>query len=353
MAVGMSGGMDSSVAALLLMKGGYRVVGVTLRLYDQCGEGYNGAPASREEEIRRARELCRELGVPHRVVDAGRNFEQHVVENFIEEYGRGRTPNPCVLCNERIKFPALQAAAEGIGLEKIATGHYARIVKGPRGRTFLASAADAWKDQSYFLYRVPVKVLDRTILPIGEMSKKEVGRLASGLGFGSPPFEESQDTCFLQGCGLRAFISERIEARSGDIIDTEGRVIGRHTGISHYTLGQRRGLGVSSAVPLYVQKIDAARNRIVLATEEKLYSSVAVCGSFRTRAGSFPEGLTAKVRYRHRPADVRSVERSDGKMRVGFREPQRAITPGQSLVLYRQGIVMGGGIIERAGEGGG
>ncbi len=350
-AVGMSGGVDSSTAAWALHEQGYRVVGVTLRFFCYERSYLPTRSCCSETALRRAKEVCARLGIDHHVLNVEPDFSKHVINYFIEEYRKGRTPNPCVICNEKVKFPALGRIADWLGLAHVATGHYVRLVEKPAGRIFLASAFDRAKDQSYFLYRVPVKLLARTVFPIGEMEKGAVNRISKELGFSARVPKESQDVCFLPDGDLRAFLSAHIEHRRGEVVDQEGRILGYHRGVSSYTIGQRRGLGIGGKVPLYVKSIDVRRNRIVLAPESELYSTVAWCRRVKLRGRAPHHSLLVKVRYRHRPAEVESIERRDNRLLVRFKDQQRAITPGQSLVLYRGDVVVGGGIIEKAGHG--
>ncbi len=343
--IGMSGGLDSSVAALVLKEQGYRVVGVTLRLLPSSVS--NGDPKSccGDEAILRAKKVCGRFGIEHLTIDCMTRFSEAVIREFVDEYRAGRTPNPCITCNEKIKFPQLAAAADRKGCSRIATGHYARLVKDGRGRVLLASSPDVRKDQSYFLYRVPVSLLERTIFPLQGMSKEDVRSRASRYGLRETAARESQDVCFLGGTGLSDFLSGRLRCGGGKVVDGGGRILGRHGGTHNFTLGQRKGLGISSEGPLYVTRVDAGRSLITLGSEEELYSSTAVCRRLRLRFRK-PDGpLLAKIRYRHAAAEVERVESGEGSMKVRFRKPQRAITPGQSLVLYREGIIVGGGVI--------
>ncbi len=346
----MSGGVDSAVAAHLLVEQGHRVLGATLELFHpevSCAT-YGDQPG--EDSINRAREICRRLGIGHVAVDATAQFRKEIVEPFVEEYRSGRTPNPCVICNERIKFPLLEAAAERHGFESIATGHYVRMSKDGRGKIYLSRAADAGKDQSYFLYRVPIRLIEKTRFPLGNRHKSEVKRIARSLGIDCKDTRESQDTCFLAGRGLHGFLGERGVDRPGDVIGPGGGVLGRHKGISYYTVGQRKGLGIAGQRPLYIRSIDAGRNVIELGPDERLYSSRILCKRVKLRKRKLEGNLKAKIRHGHEPAPVESVEIGNGVILVSFRSPQRAATPGQSLVLYLDGMVVGGGIIERALE---
>ncbi len=345
--VGMSGGVDSAAAAWILHEKGFRVFGVTLRFYCYARSAGSPRPCCSDALLRRARRLCAKLGIDHHVIDVEDEFGEMVVRDFVEGYRAGRTPNPCVVCNEKVKFPALARAADLIGCERIATGHYAKLVRGAGGAPLVAAAADARKDQSYFLYRVPVKILRRTVFPLGETLKETVKSAAAGFGICGGKQRESQDVCFLPDGDLRRFLGERIGFAAGDIVDREGRVIGRHDGAHLYTIGQRKGLRFAGGVPLYVSAIDVRRNRVVLGRREEAFSALAVCGGLRLRSRDLGAGLTAKIRYGRAPAEVALAVRRGPLLEVTFCEPQWAVTPGQSLVLYRGGVVVGGGVIER------
>jgi len=346
----MSGGVDSSAAARILLESGCHVVGATIRFGSSMDPDDRARRRIDDESVENARDICRKLSIRHHVIDAGDRFEYTVIGGFISEYARGRTPNPCIVCNEKIKFPLLAGLADELGLERIATGHFARVVSLRGGRVFLASGADSNKDQSYFLYRVPVRLLRRCIFPLGGMNRDDVVSAAAGLGHGGGWRRGSQDACFVCDGDIKTFLTKRMGRCPGSIVDSDGSVLGTHEGIFSYTIGQRRGLGVSGTDPLYVKSIDAEMNTVVLAGEDEIRTRVVVCGRNKLRARSLGGGLSAKVRYRHGPEEVLRAERNGGYLRVVFKKPQRAVTPGQSLVLYRDGVVMGGGIIERTGE---
>lgn len=343
--IGMSGGLDSSVAALLLKERGYHVIGVTLRFFSQSASHAGPKSCCNDESVLRAARICNRLGIEHLTHDCSTEFSETVVREFIDEYREGRTPNPCITCNEKIKFPFLAAVADREGCSHIATGHYARLVRDSSGRVLLAASPDAQKDQSYFLYRVPVRLLERTIFPLQEMDKDGVRSTADRHSLREARTGESQDVCFLGGTDLCAFLSGHLPERMGEVVDGEGRTIGHHKGIYRFTIGQRRGLGISSEMPLYVTRVDARRNLVILGPEAGLYSSTAACRRVRLRVRKAEGTLQAKIRYRHTAADVARIEKNAGSMRVIFRKPQRAVTPGQSVVLYREGIIVGGGVI--------
>jgi tRNA-specific 2-thiouridylase len=341
--VGMSGGVDSTAAAYSMLMGGYAVTGVTLRFFSHLG-----LEAGKRDEaaVEKARKACKELGIRHVVIDAGREFRSRVVEYFIDSYRKGMTPNPCVLCNERIKFPFLAKAADSAGADAIVTGHYSRIIRSG-GLDYLASAEYRGKDQSYFLYRVPPRYLSRAVFPNGTNTKDEVRSVVAGIVPGSDVAGESQDVCFLPDNDLERFLSERIDPVRGGVYDTKGKMLGEHRGACFYTIGQRKGLGISSHAPLYVREIDTGRDRIVLAEDREMYSAKAVCRSLRLRRRKPKPPLRAKIRFRHEPAELSEIRSGSGVMEVTFASPQRAVTPGQSLVLYDGDLVVGGGVIEK------
>lgn len=341
--IGMSGGVDSSVAALLLKERGHRVIGVTLRLAQ--GAGDESKSCCGDQAIRRAAKICGRLGIEHVIHDCGTAFRETVIREFIGEYRAGRTPNPCITCNEKIKFPQLAAVADRKGCRAIATGHYAGLVRDERGKVLLASSPDSGKDQSYFLYRVPVSLLGRTIFPLQDMRKDDVRIMAAKKDLSEVRTGESQDVCFLSGTDLHTFLSKYLRERDGEVVDGGGVIIGRHRGSHNYTIGQRKGLGISAEKPLYVTSVDAEKNLVTLGYDEELYSSTAVCRRIRMRYRKIDGPLRAKIRYRREAAEVERLERRDGSLRVRFRSPQRAITPGQSVVLYRGSVIVGGGVI--------
>ena len=361
--VGMSGGVDSSVAAWLLLQRGYEVVGVTLNLWSYEGreEPYNEC-CSLE-----VRTVAQQLGIDHRFVDAGDVFYRSVVEPFIEEYAGGRTPSPCGRCNRWVRFPKLLELAEEWGCDSVATGHHARVrFDAHTGRYRLLRGVDPWKDQSYFLYGLTQEQLAKLLFPVGEHTKEEVWEIARAHNLVAARKRESQDLCFLPQGDPKAFLRARANGwlRPGDIVDLEGRVLGRHEGLAFYTVGQRRGLGIAAGERLYVVALDVERNRVVVGPEEALYSTGLIAEDvhlivpeLREELRSGPLLVEVKVRYRSRAvpamisvepssaADIERGEREIRRVRVEFKEPQRAITPGQLAVFYRGEEVLGGGTI--------
>ncbi len=353
--VGMSGGVDSAAAALLLLRAGWESVGCTLRLYDNedIGEPLEGTCCSLEA-AEDARSAARRLGMDHYVFNFTGAFRQWVMDDFVDNYRAGRTPNPCVQCNRRIKFDALLRRADELDIPYIATGHYAQTARNrASGRWQLLRGRDRRKDQSYFLYPLTQGVLSRLLLPVGAYDKSAVRALAAEAGFAVADKPDSQDICFVPDGDYAGFLRRYggMELVPGDFVDEEGRVLGRHRGLPCYTTGQRRGLGVSAARPLYVLRKDAPRNQVVLGGEERLYSRFVWAEDFNWVSlppAAEPMSVTAKTRYSQTEAAGTLYPEPDGGVRVAFDEPQRAVTAGQSLVCYQGELVVGGGVICRA-----
>lgn len=352
--VGMSGGIDSSVAAMLLVEHGYDVIGATLNIWAE-GEYLEGDWHGRSCcKIGLARYAAERLKIPYYVLDAHKEFQQWVVDEFCQEYLKGRTPNPCIRCNESIKFSLLLEKALGLGADYIATGHYARIsYRYDNDNYYLRKGIDPEKDQSYFLYRLSQEHLSRIIFPIGNYTKGEVYRMAESLDLPVEEIRESQEVCFVTKEGYQGFISGRIPAsvNPGRFVTSSGEVLGEHSGIAFYTVGQRRGLGISSGERLYVIRIDPATKEIVLGRDEDLYAKGLIAKDIHIINGEpFKEVryLLAKSRYRNEETKVSVTRIGEGRLRIIFDEPQRAITPGQSIVLYEDDTVVGGGIIEES-----
>lgn len=341
--VGMSGGVDSAVAAFLLVRRGFRVAGVFMRT---GGDGpSDGCYGSDEEDLRDARETASAIGIPFLAVGVADAYRRRVLRYFAAEYAAGRTPNPCMMCNRFVKFSALwrRAAEAGAGFDLFATGHYARVEPGRDGRPVLRRARHEEKDQSYFLAFLPRARLARVILPLGDLSKDEVRRIAADAGLPVHDKGESQD--FAAGDRLRL---RSADERPGPILDTGGRVIGRHRGISRYTVGQRRGLGVAAGRPLYVVGILPAENAVVAGGADECrsagLSARPVAIHDRRRLGL--PGLAAQIRSTHRPAAANVSLGTDGLLRVRFERPQWAAAPGQAVVAYDGDTVVAAGVVE-------
>jgi len=307
-----------------------------------------------QKAVEDANRVAIHLGIPHFVLDLRREFEAAVIADFAREYGRGRTPNPCVRCNERIKFRLLLQRARLLGADFIATGHHARVVSDPAGsRYLLKKGKDRAKDQSYFLYRLSQAQLARILMPVGEFTKAEVREIARRRGLPVADKVESQETCFAPLGNYPKFLAGRAPRafRTGPIKDLAGRILGEHKGIGYYTIGQRRGLGISSPRPLYVVAIDAPRNTVFVGQEEDLSRNKLTASDVRMISGERlkePILFRAKIRYRHQEAKALVIPVSARRVRVEFATPQRALTPGQSVVFYERQAVLGGGIINRS-----
>ena len=346
--VGMSGGVDSAVTAYLLKMKGYEVAGVTLRIVNGENE------VSRCCEIDDARQVCETLGIPYYVHKCSSKFEHFVIDPFIQAYSEGRTPNPCVICNRMIKWDELMTSTEVLRADYIATGHYAKIVKLPNGRYTVKNAASAQKDQSYMLCRLTQEQLAKTLMPLGDLTKDEVRKIAEYAGLHVAHKGESQDICFVPDNDYATFIEERTGKTfpEGDFVDTEGKVLGRHKGIINYTVGQRKGLGVAAGVPIFVKKIDAENNRVVLTEEEDMYASGCVLKDVNYMGMPCPEDneeveARVKIRYHHQAVPAK-VYRKGRDLFVEFSEPVKAVAPGQTAVLYDEdGCVLAGGEIDR------
>ncbi len=335
--LGMSGGVDSSTAAALLLREGHEVTGATLIMHD-----------IHQKDAEGARAVADAVGIEHKTIDMREDFESRVLTPFVAEYERGRTPNPCVLCNGFIKFPALIKAADSLGCDFIATGHYAAI--GERGgHPVITAATDKAKDQSYFLYMLGGDILSRLIFPLSGMTKPEIRALAASFGIPSASSPDSQDICFIKDISCADFVRERSkkEPRLGSFVDTSGKVLGAHRGISAYTVGQRKGLGVSAPTPLYVSHIDGERGDIILCREDELYRTRVYAEDCRYFAGELPEEFKANVSLRYTKKPGRAKVRSLGGNRalIEFEAPQRAPAPGQSAVFFDGDDLLGGGII--------
>ena len=341
-AIGMSGGVDSSVAAALLKQSGFSPVGVTLKLY--CPGN------SADENSRDAKAVCERLGLEHATVDLQNSFENFVIEPFISEYISGHTPNPCIQCNRHIKFGEMLNAAEKFDCQKIATGHYARIEKSGN-KYLLKTAKDTSKDQTYVLYCLTQEKLSRLLLPLGDYSKAEIREMANQLGFINAEKADSQDICFVPDGDYASFITNRTNRQfpAGNYIDTQGNILGQHAGIIKYTVGQRKGLGIALGRPVFVISKNPSDNTVVLGDEDNLFYNRVLVSGVNSLLDENLDGVKAcaKLRYSQKsePCTIHTVD--DNSVILEFAKPQRAPSPGQSAVFYNDDIVLGGGIIEK------
>jgi tRNA-uridine 2-sulfurtransferase len=362
-AVAMSGGVDSSTVAAMLRSEGHNVIGLTMQLWNQRRlAGREGMPEQVTgrccslDDVYDARRVAQQIGIPYYVVNHEERFERDVVRPFVEEYLSGRTPIPCSLCNNHLKFDQLLMVARQIGAERVATGHYARVsYHYAHGRWLLKRPADLAKDQTYFLFGLTQEQLSRTFFPLGEMTKPEVRELARQYGLALAEKPDSQEICFVPGGDYKRFIDaylaeqgELLPDTSGELVTTEGEVIGEHSGIHNFTVGQRKGLGVATGSPLYVIQISGAQKRVIVGGDDRLYSR-----TLRARRVNLisvadlrePMRVTVKIRHRHEPAPATIERAGPEEILVTFDQPQRAITPGQAAVFYDGDVVVGGGWI--------
>ena len=347
--VAMSGGVDSSVAALLLHRKGYDVIGVTMKLYDidqaDLPDYYRGCCTI--DDVEDARAVCRILGVPHYVLNVQREFRAFVIDYFQREYENGRTPHPCIACNDKIKFSFLAQRARILNASHVATGHYARIEPDAAGGWALRRGLDPDKDQSYVLFGMQQHQLAGTLMPVGHFPKSEIRRLAADAGFPNADKPDSQDICFIPTGDYREFLRLRTDERPGDIVDAAGNVLGQHDGIQYFTVGQRRGLGLSGGPPRFVIRLEPDTRRVVVGSEQNLYRDTLYAHPVSWVSGVEPPAdtaITVKIRYKFAEAPA-TVSAIGGGAFVRFIEPQRAITPGQAAVFYQGDTVLGGGPI--------
>jgi len=343
--IAMSGGVDSSVAAYLLKEQGYDCVGCTMRLYTNCSS--NDAEA--------ARNVAGTMGIPFFEFNYTDAFRDTVMQDFAANYIAARTPNPCIVCNRCLKFGALYQRAKELGCDYIVTGHYARIERedGENGRYVLKKGLDPAKDQSYVLYFLTQEQLAHTLFPLGGLPKSRVRELAEANGFRNAQKPDSQDICFVPDGDYAGFIQRFCGAEfpEGDVVDTSGRLLGRHRGLIHYTVGQRKGLGIAAETPLYVRKLDAENNTVVLARAEEMFDIALTASNFNWISGEIPAepvACKARVRYHHPEQPAVAAANPDGTVSIRFDRPVRAITPGQAVVLYDGDTVLGGGTIVSA-----
>lgn len=349
--VAMSGGVDSSLAAALLVERGYRVIGATMKTFCYAETPAHGRTCCGLDGIMDARRVCERLGVPHYVFDMEDSFGAAVMDDFVNEYEAGRTPNPCVRCNSNTKIPDLLRRGRMLGADRIATGHYARMAAG-NGTPSIALSTDAAKDQTYFLWGIPREVLPHLMFPVGDLTKPEVREQARALELATADKPESQEICFVPTGDYTDFLADRLgrahpALSEGELVTRDGAVVGRHDGYGRYTVGQRKGLGGGHGRRLYVLGVVPADNRVVVGTEDELYRDAVVLGDVNWLTEAPAEGATVRVRLRHRAPLVDATVEEAGRevLRLQLAAPQRAVTPGQSGAVYDGDILLGGGRI--------
>jgi len=352
---GMSGGVDSSVAAYLLKQQGYDVIGVTMQIWQDKSK----ATLEREggccslSAVEDARRVCDKLGIPFYVMNFKQIFEKKVIDYFVDEYLMGRTPNPCIACNKFIKFDALLERAKALEAEYVATGHYAKVMYDEDYKRYIIRKSDSpLKDQTYVLYNLTQDQLGHILMPLGDYNKEQVREIARELGLRTANKPESQEICFVEDNNYGRFINERRgdEIKPGMFVDVRGNKLGNHKGIAHYTVGQRKGLGISIGKPLYVVEIIPEKNLVVLGDETEVFGRELRASQMNYIAFEKleePIDVKAKIRYSAREADAKVIPMGNNRVRVVFEEPQRAITPGQAVVFYQGDVLVGGGTIER------
>ncbi len=351
--VAMSGGVDSSVAAALLKEQGYEVIGVTMQIWQAGKEDEKAGGCCSLSAVNDARRVADKLGIPYYVMNFRHLFEEKVINYFTDEYMKGRTPNPCIACNRYVKFEAFLHKAKGLETDFIATGHYARInYDQERRRYLLRKSVDAHKDQTYALYSMTQEQLAQTLFPLGDYTKPQIRQKAAELGLLVADKPDSQEICFVSDNNYKNFLRERVppsEIKPGPFLNTKGEKIGTHQGLPFYTVGQRKGLGLALGYPAYVLALDTKRNAVIIGTDEDVYQKALLA-----RDNNFisiselksPLEVEAKIRYGAEPASAVIFMQPDGRVKVEFREAQRAITPGQAVVYYQGDLVVGGGTID-------
>lgn len=350
----MSGGVDSSVAAAILLEQGYDVIGVTMQIWPDQNEDLKKTEGGccSLSAVDDARRVANKLGIPYYVMNFKEVFQEKVIDYFKEEYLAGRTPNPCIACNRYVKFDAMLRKASAMGIDYVATGHYAIIeYDAAQERYLLKKSVTDRKDQTYALYNLNQEQLSKILMPIGSYTKERVREIAREIGLSVASKPDSQEICFVDDNDYGRFISENTDhsIKSGNFVDTDGNVLGKHKGIVHYTIGQRKGLGIAFGKPMFVVDIDVDKNRVVLGEEDKVFSNTLIANDLNfISIDSLCQTMkvTAKIRYSAKEAEATVVPLPDGKVRIEFSTPQRAITPGQSVVFYQGDVVVGGGIIQ-------
>ena len=353
--VGLSGGVDSAAAAALLRQQGYEVIGITLKLWEPADPASGDNRCCGVQAVYDSREVCHKIDVPYYVLDESEAFQREVIAYFAAEYRAGRTPNPCVLCNEKLKFGALLKRADQLAASFVATGHYARVEKNAAGRYLLKRGRDSHKDQSYFLFTLQQAQLARILLPLGEWTKTDSRQLARQSGLPNADKKESMEICFVTDDDYPAFLAREagVKPQAGDIVNRQGKILGQHSGIEFFTIGQRKGLRLSHPEPLYVVDLDPATNRVLVGQAsdlERTELSVERCNWIAFDSPPASLDVTAKVRYKHPGAPARVTPHVAGTAQVHFYQAQRAITPGQACVFYDGDTVVGGGWIVRQAE---
>ncbi|MCX7842490.1 MAG: tRNA 2-thiouridine(34) synthase MnmA [Clostridia bacterium] len=352
--LGMSGGVDSSVAAAILLEQGFEVIGVTMQIWPDIVEDKQKSEGGccSLSAVDDARRVADKLGIPYYVLNFKDVFREKVIDYFKDEYLKGRTPNPCIACNRHVKFDAMLKKASSMGLDYVGTGHYAQIGYDEKlKRYLLRKSVTATKDQTYALYNLNQEQLSRILMPIGSYTKDKVREIAGKIGLCVAGKPDSQEICFVEDNDYGRFIRENTdyEIAPGDFVDTRGNILGRHKGIVHYTVGQRKGLGISFGKPMYVVEIDVQRNRVVLGDDSEVFSNALIAEDINfisIDSLKEPQRVKAKIRYSAKEADAEVIPLEDGCVQVVFDAPQRAVTPGQSVVFYDGDIVVGGGVIK-------
>ena len=351
--VGMSGGVDSSVAAYLLKEQGYDVIGVTMQIWqdeESKIQEENGGCCGLSA-VDDARKVAAQIGIPYYVMNFKKDFQEKVIDYFVDEYLHGRTPNPCIACNRYVKWESLLTRSMEIGADYIATGHYARVEQLPNGRYAIRHSATWSKDQTYALYNLTQDQLRRTLMPVGEYEKDQIREIAKEIGLQIANKPDSQDICFVSDDDYASFIEEESNQKipEGNFVTPDGKILGRHKGIIHYTIGQRRGLGIAAEAPLYVCGIDVPRNEVVLGRNDDLFSTELDASGCNWISGDVPQQplrVTARIRYRQPEQPCTVTVTGADTVHVSFETPQRAITRGQAVVFYDGDTVLGGGTID-------
>jgi len=349
---GISGGVDSSATAALLLEQGYEVIGITLKLWPQDCVNRAEDKCCGPQAVTDARAVCHKLDIPYYLIDEAAEFQKHVIQYFADEYKAGRTPNPCVMCNQNLKFGRLIDRANQLGAEYVATGHFARLERRDDGRLLLKRGRDLKKDQSYFLFSLRQDQLARAIFPLGEKTKSDTREVARHCQLKTADKEESMEICFVPDKDYGKFLQEAnlVQKHRGEIADLHGHVLGHHEGIEFYTIGQRKGLGITTPKPVYVIELDAANNRVIVGDDSALDRDEFIadrCNWHPFEKLAAPMEVTAKIRYNHPGTPATVTPMANGSVKVKLHSAQRAITPGQAAVFYQDDLVLGGGWIMR------